>query len=223
MQGIKKQIRDIKYLSWILIISNWLFQGILHADKTEKIYRVFFSLFFWTILFLLIEKYCDVSLVIAITFSFIIAHTFNWIINGNFYNLIIHRLMLVKLSKRNLFFYIKTLQKRIGTQNWVLYAASFGSICKGKLKDSSDLDISIVRKPGFKNAVLSILFAVKEKKYADFKGIPLEIYISDSPIDSVKRFGGENNPVVLYDPEGVIDTYYQARLTIEEARVLNSV
>jgi len=223
MKGIKKTIRDNKYLNWILIISNWCFQGILHADKTEKYYKISFTLFFWFILFFLFGYYYSVSMVKSITLSFVIAHSLNWIINGNFYNLIIHRLMLVKLSKKNLFRYIEILERKIETQNWVLYAASFGSICKGKLKDSSDIDISIVRKPGFKNALLSIIFALKEKKHADFKGIPLELYISDSPADSIKRFGGEKNPVIIYDPENIIDKYYQEKLNIAEARKLNNI
>lgn len=222
MIGIKKKIRDNRYLNWILILSNWMLQGILHADRTEKIYKLSFTLVFWLIFFLFSSYVTHMTAIYTILITFVIAHSLNWLVNGNFYVLIIHRLMLGKLSKNDLFSYLDILGNRIQQQHWVLYAASFGSICKGKLKDTSDLDLTIVRKKGFKNAIYSILFAIKEKKLADFKGIPLEIYISDSPQDSIKRFGGEKNPVVIYDPENEIDKYYKEKLSIKEAILLNS-
>jgi hypothetical protein len=223
MKGIKRKIRDNRYINWVLIISNWILQSIPNADKTEKIYKILFTLIFWVGVFILFSVFSKMSIVKTVILSFVMAHTLNWIVNGNFYNLIIHRLMLVKLSKTKLFDYIHIFEKKVESQDWILYAASFGSICKGTMKDSSDLDISIVRKPGIKNALLSILFSLKEKKYADIKGIPLEIYISDSPGNSIKRFGGEKNPVVLFDPDNTIDDYYQEKLSIQDARKLNNV
>lgn len=222
MQGIKKKIRDNYWLNWTLIISNWLLQGIAHSDKTEKIYRILFTLFFWVLASVVLFIYSELGIGIIAIIGFLIGHTLNWIVNGNLYILIIHRLMLVSLSKKNLFNYLDNFEKRIKENDWVLYAASFGSICRGKLKNSSDIDISIVRKPGFKNAVKSLVFSVKEKKYADLKGIPLEIYISDTPKNSITRFGGEKNPVVLFDPENTIDKYYKEKLSLSEAKKLNS-
>jgi L-malate glycosyltransferase len=223
MKGIKKKIRDNRYINWILIVSNWVFQSIPNADRTEKIYKLSFTFLFWFLLFITLNYLFSVHISITIILSFVIAHTLNWIVNGNFYNLIIHRLMLVNLSKENLFNYLNILEKKIETQNWVLYAAAFGSVCKGNLKDSSDLDISIVRKSGFKNALKSIWFALREKKIADFNGIPLEIYISDSPQDSIKRFGAEKNPVIISDSDNTISKFYKEQLSLEEAHTLNKV
>lgn len=223
MRGIKKVIRDNKNLNWILIVSNWFFQSIINADRTEKIYKISFTVIFWLIFYLILSNLLSYSTIIIVCFSFFLAHSLNWIINGNFYNLIIHRLLLDQISKKDLFNYLVDLEKKLKDQNWILYAASFGSICNGNLKDSSDVDISIVRKPGIKNAISSIIFSIKEKKYADFKKIPLELYISDTPENSIKRFGGEKNPVVVYDPEKIINTYYDEKLSIDEARKLNNV
>ena len=222
MIGLKKKIRDNKYLNWILIMSNWLFQGILSADRTEKIYKILFTIIFWILFYFLFHAIMGIVIFVNIILSFIVAHTLNWLVNSNFFTLIIHRLMLIKLSKKKLLDYIDTFKQRNKSQKWILYAVLFGSICRGKLKDTSDLDISIVRKPGFNNALSSLWFALKEKKIADFKGIPLEIYISDSPQDSIKRFGGEKNPVVLLDPKNTIDKYYTEKLSLSEAKQLNS-
>lgn len=223
MRGIKKKIRDNRYLNWLLIISNWLLQGILNADVTEKVYRIIFTFTFGCILFLLLYSLTTYGLFIAIILSFVIAHTINWLVNGNFFSLLVHRLLMVSLSKKRLFGYMDSLEKRFLNQNWILYCAVFGSICKGKLKDSSDIDVSIVRKPGFANAVKAILFSIKEKKIADIKHIPLEIFVSDTPQDSIRRFAGEDNPVALYDPDNVIRQFYSIQLSINEARKLNKV
>ncbi len=223
MIGIKKQIRDNKYLNWILIFTNWFFQSIINADRTEKIFKISFTLFFWVLFYVVSDLLFSFSIIKLVLISFVIAHTLNWVINGNFYNLIIHRLLLAEVSKKKLFDYTIELEEKLKTQNWILYAASFGSICRGKLKDSSDIDISIVRKPGFKNAVKAIVFSIKEKKYADRKKIPLELYISDTPENSIKRFAAEKNPVVVFDSEGTIDKYYKCKLSIAEAKKLNNV
>ena len=223
MRGIKKKIRDNRYLNWILIITNWFFQSIVNADRTEKIYKISFTVVLTVITYSTLNQFLIFSNVkLAIT-SFIIAHTLNWVVNGNFYNLIIHRLLLAQISKEDLFNYLLKLEEKLKDKDWIVYAASFGSICNGNLKDSSDVDISIVRKPGLKNAILAIVFSVKEKKYADFNKIPLELYISDTPENSMKRFSVEKNPVIVYDKESAIDLHYDDKLTIEEAKKLNNV
>ena len=221
MKGIKNKIRERWYLRWILLFSNWLFQGILRADKTERIYKISFTLFFSSFFCFIFDSYLDSQFDLLL--SFISGHTLNWIVNGNFYVIFIHRLLIVKLSKKDLFDYLGLLRNRLENVDWVLYSASFGSICNGKLKDSSDLDVSIVRKPGLKNAIKSIWFALREKKIADFKRIPLEIYISDTPKNSRNRFKAETCPVILYDKGNILKNYYDKTMNLEEAREINKV
>lgn len=222
MKGIKKKIRDNRYLNWLLLLSNWIFQGIPNADKTEKIYKILFTIVISLIVFFCINNMVNLPLIKIIVISFVVAHSINWLVNSNVSIILIHRLLLAKISKKDLFLYMGKLKEKTKNQDWILYAASFGSICRGDLKDSSDIDISIVRKPGFKNALKSIMFALKEKKVADYYGIPLEIYISDTPQDSIKRFAAEKNPVVIFDPENVIPYYYNEILTLDEAGCLNN-
>jgi predicted nucleotidyltransferase len=223
MRGIKKKIRNNRYLRWTLIASNWLFQGIPNADKTEQLYKISFTLFFTTIFFLIF--YCNAvfSLINNLLLSLFVAHSVNWCVNGNVYVLLIHRLCIAKLSKVKLFVYFEGLQQRLSKQNWILYSASFGSICRGELKEYSDIDISIVRKPGFLNGIKALFFSVVEKKRADWLRVPLELYINDNPDSSKKRFNAENNPVVLCDPYGTISKHYSERLTVAEAKQLNGV
>ncbi len=215
MKRLKKEIRDRWYLRWILVWSNWLFQGIIHLDVTEKLYRISFTLISSATVYY--------SLKLSILISLIIGHTLNWIINGSIYPILIHRLLIYKTKKKELFKYSEELRKRLLSQDWILYAASFGSICRGELKDSSDLDISIVRKPGLRNALKGLWFIIKEKKKGDISKIPLEMYLNDKPETSIKRFKAENNPVIMYDKNNIIKKYYEVQLTLNDAKKLNNI
>ena len=123
MQGIKAQIREIPYLRWILLVSNWLSQGIINADKTEKIYRISFTIITASFLFFLMGLVTD-NLLISSIISFVVAHTFNWFFNGNIITILIHRLYYGKTSKTYLFDSWRTLILYIATITPVLIIPS---------------------------------------------------------------------------------------------------
>jgi len=223
VKGFKDKLRQNAYLRWILLFSNWLFQGILHADKTEQIYKLLFTIISWVGFFLLLHNTFNYSIIWSIFFGFLFGHTLNWVINGNFYSLLVHRLYLSKLTKKELFIYLHNLSNRLQDKSFILYCASFGSICNGNLNESSDLDISLVRKPGFLNGLYSIIILIRERKLADFNGIPLEMFLSDSPNNSRSRFSNEQNPVVIYDPDNIINNYYSQKLSLTQAKSLNGL
>ena len=221
MNKIKKIILKNKYLSWILIFSNWFFQGIHLGSRIEKIYKISFTIFFWIILFTILYSISEISFVNCFIVSFLVAHTFNWLVNCNFYVIFVHRIKWIKIPTVKLFNHLYAIQNRLENKDWILYASSSGGICKGTMDGHSDIDVSLVIKPGIRNVISAIVFFVKEKKIADYKGIPLDIFISETPEESINRSNGQENPVVLYDPYKTIDNYYKQKMTILEAQILN--
>ena len=211
------------YLRWLLVFSNWLFQGIIHADKTEKIYKILFSIisifFFFSVYVICFKMPLGLS-ILAGAFS---GHTLNWLLNCNFYVIVVHRLYLSHFDKQNAFNYLDSLADRLQTNQSILYATAHGSICTGNLKSSSDIDVALVRTKGFENALCALFFVTREKKIADLKGIPLEIYLIDNPGAALDRFKAEQNPVAIYDPKNTVDLYYSAKMTIAEAKKLNGL
>ncbi len=132
----------------------------------------------------------------------------------------------LKTSKPELFNQLTAIRQRLekmSDKDWILYSVSHGGICKGTLNKHSDIDVSLIRKPGLKNMVKAILFYVKEKKYADIKGVPLDIFICDSPENCIQRSKRQKNPIVLLDHKNKVDDFYTDKLSmsIEEAKVLN--
>jgi len=226
MEKFKKNILNNKYFTWLQFLSNWLMQGIFHADKTEKIYKILFTLVLWVVLFVVLYFNLNIVFIKSLFYAFFIAHTLNWFINNNLFVLLVHRMRWLKTTKPELFNQLESIQsrlERIQNKDWILYCVSHGGICKGTLNSHSDIDVSLIRKPGLKNMVRAIIFYVKEKKYADLKGVPLDIFICDTPKNCIDRSKGQKNPIVLLDHLNKVDHYYpdKLKISIEEAKILN--
>ncbi|MDY7394083.1 hypothetical protein UMM65_02440 [Aureibaculum sp. 2210JD6-5] len=222
MKKIKEIILNNKYLSWMLIFTNWIFQGIPLGSRIEKVYKISFTVFFGLIFFVMLYYIFNISTVGSLIFGFLIAHTINWFVNCNFCVIFTHRIKWFKIPTIRLFDQLYAIQERLDNKNWILYSTSSGGICRGTMDGNSDIDVSLVIKPGIKNILSAILFFVKEKKIADFNGVPLDIFISETPEESLKRSNKQENPVVLYDPYNTIDNYYKEKMTIREAQILNN-
>lgn len=226
MEKFKKNILNNKYFTWLQFFSNWLMQGIFHADKTEKMYKILFTLVLWIIAYIILFFSISLNFAESFIFGFFIAHTLNWFVNNNLFVLLVHRMRWLKTTKEELFIQLESIKirlKKIPNKDWILYCVSHGGICKGTLNSHSDIDVSLIRKPGFKNMFKAVWFYIKEKKYADFKGVPLDIFICDSPKNCIERSKGQKNPIVLLDHDNQVDIYYPDKLSIniEQARVLN--
>lgn len=219
MKGLKLEIRNHPLLKWFLIISSWMFQGMLRADKTEKAYKIAFSLISSYIFYAYFNRH--LSTMPSVLCGLALGHTANWLINGNLSLLFVHILLVKRADPQNIFFYLFYLRNESIKCKWIKYAGVLGSISRGDLKPSSDVDVSIVRKPGLGNALKAIVFSIKQKKIADAMGVPMELYISDSVRNSVVRYKDENCPVILTEELGTLDSYYAKVMTLEKAYELN--
>lgn len=220
MKGIKNKIRQVPYLRWILIISNWIFQGIINADRTEKIYKLLFTIILSVILFAFLDKII-LSHFYTISLSFLIAHTINWLVNGNISTIIIHRLFIGTVSRKKIFCYLKDLQERLQKTSSIEFTAVFGSISRGELKNSSDIDITFVRKDGFINSIKAIIFIIKEKFHTNINKIPIEPFLADSINYMKKRYRDDEVPVVIKNSKKISNHYKKSR-TLSEAAQINS-
>ncbi len=223
----RKKVLENKYFTWLQIPSNWLMQGVLHADKSEKYYKILFTVVFTVLIYLLFSLTGNNWNVINLIISFVIAHTLNWLVNCNFYVLWVHRMRWLKTSKKALFLQLEEIQDRLenlSDKTWLDYVVSHGGICRGTLSEHSDIDVSIIRKPGLKNLFKAIFFYVKEKKISDLNKVPLDIFICDSPQNAIVRSNYQKNPIVLFDPNDLVNNFYTDKLKIDiaEAKVLNN-
>lgn len=222
MEKIKDKINNTLYLSWISIFTNWAYQGIPTGGRLEKIYKISFTIFFWILFFGLLHLIYNFSIMRSLIYGFLIAHTMNWLLNCNLYVIFIHRIKWFKVSPIKLFNQLYAIQDRLQNKDWILYSTSSGGISRGTMNGNSDIDVTLIIKPGIKNAILATIFTVKEKKIADFNGIPMDMMVSESPEDSLRRSDYQENPAVMIDKYNMVDSYYKEKMSLYEAQVFNN-
>jgi len=228
MSSFKDKLLGSHYFSWLQIFTNWLMQGIFHADRSERNYKIFFTLFFSFLIFGIFYYSTKQIHILYFLYSLLISHSVNFFLNCNLSVLFIHRIKWFKTNKKDLFKHLLSIQSRLDTtqdKDWILFCVSHGGICNGTLNSHSDIDVSIVRKPGFINLIKAIIFYVKEKKIADLNMVPLDIFICDSPENTISRSNFQKNPIVLLDHNNIVDKFYKDKLkmSLDEAKILNGI
>ena len=197
MNKLYKRILDInklpRFLSILIIIGiNWIFQSLLYMDKTEKIFKLLLDLILIIILFLILNHFLVVYL--SLILSILIAHTINWILNGHIFALF-KTFGKVKTKPEQFKKYINDLKEKSSNENSVFLVATFGSFSINNIKETSDIDIRIVRKKGFLNGLKSCIFTMEERSIAFFNKFPLDIYLLDGADELYKL---KEDPILIY-------------------------
>lgn len=191
----------------ILTFSSWLFQSILYMDRTEKIFKIFVDLILFLPLFLILN-YLINNILLSILLAFILAHTLNWIFNGQI-GVLLKNLNLLNTDKEKFFAYMDNVKEKVVNEKSIRAAAAFGSLSRKKLKKTSDLDIRVIRKPGYINGIKSCFFVLKERSKSFFNKFPLDIYVLDS-YKMINIHIKNEEPVILYDPDKVFEKFLRS-------------
>jgi predicted nucleotidyltransferase len=222
MKGIKASIRSNKYLKWLLILSNFMNSGLRGSDKTERFLKFLRILFFFTMYFVLISNLFKYSLVFSLCISFFLGYFSNWLFHFNKGTLKIHYLGLGDQKKENFFEFMKLINKLASNfPRGVLLIAGFGSASRGKLHYRSDLDVTVLRKKGFLNAIYAFYFIEKVRRLASKNLIAFDSAMGDSIEFIKKKYRADEPPIAIYDPCLVLDKYYKKKYSIEEAQKIN--
>jgi hypothetical protein len=192
-----------------IVMGNWLNQGFLYSDRTEKAFRIALDLAFAIPLYLLLSNFIASGW--SFSLALVTAHTFNWAFNGQFFAM--YRFVNTDPAafEKNTFEknleYLKEVKSRIEVEKSILCADLSGSMVREKFNKRSDVDVRIVRKEGFINGVRACLFGFLERSRALLQRIPLDLYVSDS-MDHLSKRKADEVPVVLHDPEGLLKERY---------------
>lgn len=174
-------VKTEKYPFWIklllLTVSSWLFQGILYMDLTEKCFKILVDMIIFLICFFVLKFY--LTPILALLISIICAHTFNWIFNGQIF-VLLKNLKLIQTDVNHFFSYLNNFKERIENEDSLSISFTIGSVSRDEIKESSDLDIRVIRKKGFINGIKACCFIMLERTKALFNKFPLDIYVGDS-------------------------------------------
>jgi predicted nucleotidyltransferase len=177
------------------VLVHWIFQGMLYMDRTELIFKLFLD-FSLTILFSIVLS-AWFSWQMALITAFVLAHSVNFIFNSQFW-VVMKFYGLVSLSFEEYEIYSKGIAERICKASCFSYAGIFGSRVREEWKSYSDLDLRLVRTPGFWNGLRGCFFLVQERTRALIRRFPLDIYILDSNV-TLKRLRQDESPIILLD------------------------
>jgi L-malate glycosyltransferase len=183
----------------ILVASSWFFQGILYMDATERLFKIIFDLS----LIMLILVTMDISSYHNVLIAIILGHSLDWIINGQIF-VLLKNLQLTETKIETFSSYLSQLAEEVKSQKCIAAVAAFGSLSRGQIKNSSDLDIRVIRKKGFINAINTYKFIVILRFFAFYNQFPLDVYMLDD-IRTISSHINKESPVIIYDPNKILN------------------
>lgn len=175
------------------IVTHWFFQGMLYMDRTERRFKLLFDGAFTVLFAILLREWpWPMSWLLA----FLAAHTLNFLFNGQLWVVLKHY-GLVHHSADAFEKQAQQLAQRIAAEPSLHYAAVYGSTVRGEWKASSDLDVRLIRSPGWHNGLRACRFALRERSRAMFSRFPLDLYLLDSM--EQLRMRDDEAPLVLVE------------------------
>jgi predicted nucleotidyltransferase len=187
----------------VIILTNWLFQGILYADKTEKAFKVLLDLILTMFLYSFLISLSNIYLDLIV--SLIMSHTILFLLNGQLF-VLARNFDIVYNDPQRIIDYANELKNRASYEKSISCLVLYGSLVRGEIKPTSDLDVRVIRKSGVLNGFRACMFGLKERSRALFLKFPLDMYVIDSP-KSLLKMRADEIPVVLYDPNGTLNKF----------------
>jgi len=166
-------------------------------DRTERAFYVLLEGLLFPLTFFAFSAIPDLSW--RLLDALILDHTLHWLFNGHLY-VVLREFSLSRVEKGHFVRYVRGLRGRIAREKSLLAGAIFGSLSRGELDSSSDLDVRLIRRLGFGNGLRACAFAFFERSRALLHRFPLDVYVLDS-LGPLSRMRADESPIILYDPE----------------------
>jgi predicted nucleotidyltransferase len=183
----------------VVILTNWVFQGLLYADRTERAFKIILDITLTVVLFFAIPL---PNAIIRLEIAFLISHTFYWIFNGQLFALA-KNFGVVHNEPQRIIDYANEIKERATKEKSIACVAVYGSLSREEIKSTSDLDVRIIRKTGFINGFNACMFGFRERNMALFNKFPLDLFVVDSP-KHLLNMRSDEIPQLLYDPNNIL-------------------
>lgn len=197
----------------LVLLRYWVFQGVMCMNWVEILHRYLLEGLLFSAVFLLLPAGLDS--VTAVLVAFLIAHTLSAVLNGHPFAVLahdagVHSVCYYRDPQRFLS-YVEAMHERTALKfpDYLDGALIFGSVVRGIFRESSDLDIRYIARPGFWNAFRSAHLVFLERLYATLRGFPMDIYMFlDARETAVKMNVDDEPPVALYSRGGAVQEMF---------------
>ena len=203
-----RRLRELMTSPAGVIGINWVFQGILGMDATDRWFKIGFDIVLTVGLSAVLIRFMPASGTVAL--SLFLAHTANWLLNGHFY--VIGRYVgFTRTSVDRIWAYTSGVAARARCCPALLGAVVHGAVTRGEgIRTTSDVDVRFIRRPGLGNGFRAAWFTFLERARAFFARFPLDPYLLDD-VDLLARMRTDEKPILLHDLDGVLQAYYADR------------
>jgi predicted nucleotidyltransferase len=191
----------------LVLLRYWIFQGVMCMNRVEILHRFLLEgLVFAAVFLLLPAGLCSIS---AVLIAFLIAHTLSATFNGHPFAVLahdagVHSVCYYRNPQRFLA-YVEDMHERTVAKSpdYLDGALIFGSIVRGIFRETSDLDIRYIARPGFLHAFRTAHLVFIERLRATLCGFPMDIYMFlDADETRGKMDVAGEPPVALYSRQG---------------------
>jgi len=187
--------RIFQYSKLFSLGVHWVFQNMLNMDLTELMFKLSIDIFFTILFSLLLDRWFNLSLAIAA--SFFIAHTINFLFNSQIF-VVLKFFGNIRHELSEFDDYIESIQFRLRKEPSVCWGAIYGSMARGELKTTSDLDIRFIRYPGVYFGIRACWFVLKERTRAHIYRFPIDFLVFDSP-RLLNRLRSDEPPIIILE------------------------
>lgn len=192
------------------LIKNWIHQGFFYMDRGERVFKVLIEasefLVVFALLFWLGQHAMSIAAIILV--SFIIVHTFNWVTNNLFWSIVMFAFPNLKnRGAEQTIQYLKNMANRLQGDESITGMALYGSISRSQWHERSDLDLRLLRAPGFLNMLRANLAIMKERFIAFLLRQPTDIFLADD-VAFLAKMRSDEKPVLLIKRDERLDTIY---------------
>lgn len=192
-----------EYPDWlrfiVLAVSSFVFQGTVYMDTSERLFK------FGTDIVLSASIYSALSSVPSrkrrVVTAIVLAHSANYLLNGHLCAML-KKFDLISTSPATFDYWMQLLRRRTQSHPSIAGAAAYGSLSRGTLNSTSDLDVRVIRYSGLVHGVRACVFVARLRLLALVSQFPLDIYLLDSP-DKLVDMRDDESPIVLANDAGI--------------------
>lgn len=197
----------------LILLRYWVFQGVMYMNRVEILHRFLLEALALGVVFLLLPAgLVSVAIVLA---SLFVAHTLSAIFNGHPFAVLAHDAGVHSVcyyrEPRRFLAYVEGMQVRTAalSPEYLDGALIFGSIVRGVFRETSDLDIRYIARPGAWNAFRTAQLVFMERLRATLRGFPMDIYMFRDAAETRSKMNvDEEPPVILYSRAGAAEAAF---------------
>lgn len=198
-------LKQGKYRAIRNITIGWFSHAIHSTDFSERVFRIVIEMLLMLLCFNLViyKGPFKSDILSSAAFTFIACHTIMWILDGNFWVYMLDSFHWIRNPGINrIISYVKLCRRIFQMADLCDAILIYGSMCRGKFHNRSDLDLRIVRRNDSWLGVLCLPIALFLRIVSFFILLPVDLQVADSFEFLDQQMRKDELPIVVYFRDG---------------------